>query len=189
MLTPGGRPQRITRRAGAIAVIAAAVFAAGAAEARAECGPDSDPAICQYVEDIPTSEGSHASGGGGSSSGAGGSTSGGGGQTASTLSPSVTEDVEAKGGKDTKRLKAIATSPAYGAPTNRANLEGAGSEQRPADTSASLDSGSALSAAASAVGSGEGTLLGLITALVLISFATLALAARRAAPQWRRRAK
>jgi hypothetical protein len=174
MLTLGGRPQRITRRAGAITVIAAAVFAAGAAEARAECGPDSDPAICQYVEDIPTSQGSHASG-------AGGTPSGGSGATSSGLSPSVTADVEAKGGKDTKRLKAIATSPAYGAPINRANLEGAGSVQRP------LDSGSALSAAASAVGSGEGTLVGLITVLVLISFATLALAARRAVPQWRRK--
>jgi len=175
MLTLGGRPQRITRRAGATAVIAAAVFAAGAAEARAQCGPDSDPAICQYVEDIPTSAGSHASG-------AGGPTSGGGGPTSSTLSPSVTADVKSKGGKDADRLKAIATSPAYGAPIKRANLEGASSEQLP------LDSGSAISAAASAVGSGEGTLVGLIAVLVLISFAALALAARRAALHSRRRA-
>jgi hypothetical protein len=184
MLTPGRRPQPITRRAGAIAVIAAAVFAAGAAEARADCGPDVDPAICQYVEEIPTSEGSQASGGGGSSSG-------GGGPTASTLSPNATADIESKGGKDTDRLKAIATSPAYGVTTHEPDRNGAvtGSEQRPSDTSPSLDSGSALSAAATAVGSGEGTLLGLITVLVLISFATLALAARRAAPQWRRRAQ
>lgn len=152
------------------------MFAAGAAEARAECGPDSDPAICQYVEDIPTSEGSHASG-------AGGSSSGGVGPTSSALSPSATANVESKGGKDAARLKAIAGSPAYGAPTKRANLEGAGTEQPP------LDSGSALSAAASAVGSGEGTLVGLITVLVLISFSALALAARRAAPQRRRRAQ
>jgi hypothetical protein len=176
MLTPGRRPQPITRRAGAIAVIAAAVFAAGAAEARADCGPDVDPAVCQYVEEIPTSEGSQASGGGGSSSG-------GGGPTASTLSPSVTANVESKGGKDTDRLKAIATSPAYGAPTHEPDRNGVTGSERP-----TLDSGSALSAAASAVGSGEGTLLGLITVLVLISFATLALAARRAAPRWRRRA-
>ena len=175
MLTLGGRPQRITRRAGAIAVIAAAVFAAGAAEARAQCAPDSDPAVCQYVEDIPTSEGSHASG-------AGGSTPGGGGPTSSTLSPSARAGVDARGGKDADRLKAIAGSAAYGAPTKRANLEGATSEQLP------LDSGSALSAAASAVGSGEGTLVGLITVLVLISFAALALAARRAVLQSRRRA-
>lgn len=169
MLTPGGRPQRITRRAGATAVIAAAVFAAGAAEARAECGPDSDPAICQYVEDIPTSQGSQASGGGG--------------PTSSTLSPSASAGVEARGGKDADRLKAIAGSPAYGAPANRANVEGTSGELRP------LDSGSALSAAASAVGSGEGTLVGLMTVLVLISFAGLALVARRAAPHWRRRAQ
>lgn len=173
MLTPGRRPQPITRRAGAIAVIAAAVFAAGAAEARAECGPDSDPAICQYVEDIPTSEGSHASG-------AGGTPSGGSGPTSSGLSPSVTADVEAKGGKDTKRLKAIATSPAYGAPTHEPDRNGTSwKEHGLSNTSPSLESGSALSAAASAVGSGEGLLVGLLAALALISFAAIGVAAHR----------
>jgi hypothetical protein len=176
MLTPGRRPQPITRRAGAIAIFAAAVFAAGAAEARAECGPDVDPAVCQYVEEIPTSEGSQASGGGGSSSGGGG-----GGQTASTLSPSVTANVEAKGGKDADRLKAIATSPVYGAPTHEPDPNGAPNWKKHglSNTSPSLDSGSALSAAASAVGSGQGLLVGLLAALALISFATIAVAAHR----------
>jgi hypothetical protein len=157
-------------------MVAAVAFSVGAAEARAECGPDYDPAVCQYVEDIPTSKGSQASG-------AGGAPSGGSGPTSAGLSPSAAADVESKGGKDAKRLKAVAVSPAYGAPTHAPDPSGGNEfdEQR-------LDSGSALSAAASAVGSGEGTLVGLITALVLISFASLALAARRAGLHSRRRA-
>jgi hypothetical protein len=168
MLTPKGVAQGIRRRRGVVALITVAALATWTAEARAECGPEDQSAACQYVEDIPQSGGSQASGGSGS-----GSSSGPG---QSSLSPAVTAEIESKGGPDAGRLKAIATSPAYGAPAQAGDPTGSG--QLPTSKEL-LGSGSALSAAASAVGSGEAPLLGLLAGLVAVSFAALAFAVRR----------
>jgi hypothetical protein len=159
--------QGTRRRRGAVALLALMAFAASTADARAECAPDDQSAVCQYVEDIPQSGGSQASGGSGSSSA----------PPPSSLSPAVTADIESKGGRDAGRLKAIATSPAYGAPAHAGDPTGSG--QLPTARTELLDSGSALSAAASAVGSGEAPLLGLLAGLVAVSFAALAFAVRR----------
>jgi hypothetical protein len=169
MLTPKGVAQGIRRRRGVVALITVAALATWTAEARAECGPEDQSAACQYVEDIPQSGGSQASGGSGS-----GSSSGPG---QSSLSPAVTAEIESKGGPDAGRLKAIATSPAYGAPAHAGDPTGSG--QLPTAHTELLDSGSALSAATSAVGSGEAPLLGLLAGLVAVSFAALAFAVRR----------
>jgi hypothetical protein len=158
--------QGTRRRRGAVALLALMAFAASTADARAECAPDDQSAVCQYVEDIPQSGGSQASGGSGSSSA----------PPPSSLSPAVTADIESKGGRDAGRLKAIATSPAYGAPAQAGDPTGSG--QLPTSKEL-LGSGSALSAAASAVGSGEAPLLGLLAGLVAVSFAALAFAVRR----------
>src|SRR3954469_15025109 len=70
--------------------------------------------IDQYVEDVPTSGGSHYPGASsGASSGGGGSVSS---VTPVPLSGSTQKALNRKGGQDAKTLEKIATSPQYGAP-------------------------------------------------------------------------
>lgn len=67
--------------------------------------PPSNSAVSVYVEQIPTSKGSVAAGRG---TGA-----------RATLTPSVARDLEKHAGKDGAKLADIATSPSYGAPTDK----------------------------------------------------------------------
>lgn len=140
-------------------------------------------AVDQYVECIPTSDGDDAN----NESGAGGGGNGGGG---TTLSPSVSSQIDSQAGSDAPLLKEVASSPRYGAPTKKLKVPAAtgtngkariGKEQMvQADPQADVSAGDALSAAAGAVGSGDAArLIGLLVALFLVSAATLAAAAAR----------
>src|SRR5688572_22370710 len=171
MLTPTGAAQSSRPRRAVVAVIALAAFGGWAADARAQCTPDDQSAECQYVEDIPQSGGSQPSGGSGDGGGAGSGSSPG---VEPPLSPAVLAKIEASGGRDARLLEQIATSEAYGAPKEPARL---GSAQIPATDK--LQRGSALSAAASAVGSGETALVVLLAGLIAVSVAALAVATRR----------
>jgi hypothetical protein len=141
--------------------------------------------IDQYVEDVPTSGGHHypgASGGGtGGSSGGGGSVSGGGtsgsvsGGSASSgsvnivpLSSSAKKSLHKQGGKDTKALATIATSPRYGAPVASSN-----GQLQPATTPSAFD------AAVSAVGDGGSKSVGFVIALLVATAVAVGLAASR----------
>jgi hypothetical protein len=160
-----------------IALIAITALGALSGEAHAECPPDDPSAQCQYVEDIPQSGGSQPSGGSGS--GAGGSSVV---PSSPGLSPAVTAKIEREGGRDARRLKAIAASPAYGAPLDTGDQIGASGQA--AASRALSESGSAFSAAASAVGGGEGPLVGLFAGLIAVSLAALAFFVRRNRRSW-----
>jgi hypothetical protein len=154
---------RLTRRifwgAGLVATACALMLAtAGAALS-------SPPLVDQYTEEIPTAAGPQHSGGA-----AGGPTSNGGGG-GTTLPPGVQSQITSEGGKDAKKLKEIATSPAFGAPATRVPDEGAVRDVQPEG---------ALSAAVGAISDGsDGRLIGLFVALVAIAAAALGLAAAR----------
>lgn len=132
-----------------------------AADSRKDC--DSASAVDQYKECLPTSSGSKSAGRGGGDRG--------------VLAPSVATVLHRTGGRKAAWLEKIATSPAYGGPSgalarNRGVVDIPG-----ADGSASARG--ALAGAARAVGAGEGRLIALLVALVLVSFSTLALAGSR----------
>jgi hypothetical protein len=159
-----------TRRTIATAIAVAALALPGAAFA------DSGGLIDQYIEDVPTSSGSHhagAGGGSGSGSGGGGSTSSGGSSSAAAtpapLSSDVKTKIEASGGKDSKLLQDIATSPRYGAPT-----ESSGAVPTP------TGSPDPLSASVSAVTDGsDGRMVALFVALLVITAVSVGAAAAR----------
>ena len=155
-----------------------AITALGAwsGEARAECPPGDPSAECQYVEDIPQTGGSQPSGGSGS--GAGSSVV----PSAPVLSPTVTAKIEREGGRDARRLKAIAASPSYGARRHTGDPIGANGQTTA--SRALSESGSAFSAAASTVGGGEGPLIGLFAGLIAVSLAALAFFVRRNRRNW-----
>lgn len=124
----------------------------------------SPPLVDQYTEQIPTAGGPKHSGG------AGGPISGGGGGGSGVLPPAVQAQITQEGGNDAKKLKELATSPAFGAPTSRP----AGDDTRVVKPEG------AVSAAVSAVSDGsDGRLIGLLVALVAITAAALGLAAAR----------
>jgi hypothetical protein len=129
--------------------------------------------IDQYIEDVPTSGGTHhagtGSGGTGSTSGGTGSTGFSAAVTPASLPSDVTRKLEDKGGKDSEILQEIATSPRYGAP--------------PASSGAILTATSSpdpFSAAVGAVTDGsDGRMVGLFVALLAITAVSLGFAATR----------
>jgi hypothetical protein len=142
--------------------------------------PDDASAVDQYVEDVPTSKGSTRPGQGKS--------------TKTTLTPSVSSQIEAEGGSDADLLREVASSSDYGAPQKakpqkakpkKAKADGPKRSIRtddgapvagPDDPSA----GEAISAAASAVQGGDASrLVALLIALFVITLAVLAAAGLR----------
>ena len=124
----------------------------------------SPPLVDQYTEQIPTADGPKHSGG------AGAPVSGGGGGGGNVLPPAVQAQITQEGGKDAKKLKELATSPALGAPPT----------QPAADSTRVVKPEGAVSAAVSAVGDGsDGRLIGLLIALLAITAVALGLAAVR----------
>jgi hypothetical protein len=122
--------------------------------------------IDQYVEDIPSAGGSQHAGGAGGPTGGGGSGGSGsmsGGGAAIVLPAAVTH---AKG-KDAQKLRDVATSPRYGAPSSTI----------PIPEASSADAG--LSNAVSAVAGGDGRMIGLFIALLAVTAVSLGLAAAR----------
>jgi hypothetical protein len=113
--------------------------------------------IDQYIEDVPTSGGTHHAGTGGS--GGTGSTGSSAAVTPASLPSDVKTKLEDRGGKDSEILQEIATSPRYGAP--------------PATSGAILAATSSpdpFSAAVGAVTDGsDGRMVGLFVALLAIT--------------------
>jgi len=126
--------------------------------------------IDQYIEDVPTSGGTHHAGTGGS--GGTGSTSSSAAATPAPLPTDVKTKLENKGGKDSEILQEIATSPRYGAP--------------PATSGAILAATSTpdpFSAAIGAVSDGsDGRMVGLFIALLAVTAVSLGFAAARRRP-------
>jgi hypothetical protein len=124
--------------------------------------------IDQYIEDVPTSGGTHHAGTG--SSEAGGTPSGA--MTPAPLPTDVKTRLDDKGGKDSEILQEIATSPRYGAPL-------ATSGTVPTPTS----SPDPLSAGVAAVTDGsDGRMVGLFVALLAVTAVSLGIAASRRRP-------
>ena len=69
--------------------------------------------IDQYIEDVPTSGGTHHAGGGSGGTGSTGSSAA---VTPASLPSDVKTKLEDRGGKDSEILQEIATSQRYGAP-------------------------------------------------------------------------
>ena len=120
--------------------------------------------IDQYIEDVPTSGGTHHAGTGGS--GGTGSTGSSAAVTPASLPSDVKTKLEDRGGKDSEILQEIATSPRYGAP--------------PAASAAVLTATSPnpFSAAVGALTDGsDGRMVGLFVALLAITAVSLGFAA------------
>jgi hypothetical protein len=124
--------------------------------------------IDQYIEDVPTSGGTHHAGTGGSG-GTGSTGSSSAAVTPASLPSDVKTKLEDRGGKDSEILQEIATSARYGAP--------------PAASGAVLTATSApdpFSAAVGAVTDGsDGRMVGLFVALLAITAVSLGFAAAR----------
>jgi hypothetical protein len=120
--------------------------------------------IDQYIEDVPTSGGTHHAGTGGT-----GSTGSSAAVTPASLPSDVKTKLEDKGGKDSDILQQIATSPRYGAP--------------PATSGAILTATSSPDPFSAAVGAltdgGDGRMVGLFVALLAITAVSLGFAAAR----------
>ena len=123
--------------------------------------------IDQYIEDVPTSGGTHHAGTGGS--GGTGSTGSSAAVTPASLPSDVKTKLEDRGGKDSEILQEIATSQRYGAP--------------PATAGAILTANSSpnpFSAAANAVTDGsDGRMVGLFVAFLAVTAVSLGVAAAR----------
>ena len=123
--------------------------------------------IDQYIEDVPTSGGTHHAGTGGS--GGTGSTGSSAAVTPASLPSNVTTKLEDKGGKDSDIPQEIATSPRYGAP--------------PATAGAVLTATSSPDPFSAAVGAltdgSDGRMVGLFVALLAITAVSLGFAAAR----------
>lgn len=137
-------------------------------------------AVDQYVEDIPTSEGSTVTGAGGGSGGG-------------RPSAAVNTQIQKEGGEDAPLLQEVVSSPNYGAPskklapgrTDRTARErgpnrGYAGELPNAATPDDPSPGSAVSAAVSAVQGGDSArLIGLLVGMLAIATVALAAAALR----------
>ena len=122
--------------------------------------------IDQYIEDVPTSGGTHHAGTGSGGTGSTGSSAA---VTPASLPSDVTTKLEDKGGKDSEILQEIATSPRYGAPPATAGVV--------LTTTSSPDP---LSAAVGAVtDGGDGRMVGLFVALLAVTAVSLGFAAAR----------
>jgi len=122
--------------------------------------------IDQYIEDVPTSGGTHHAGTGSGGTGSTGSSAA---VTPASLPSDVTTKLEDKGGKDSEILQEIATSPRYGAP--------------PATAGAVLTATSSPDPFSAAVGAvtdgGDGRMVGLFVALLAVTAVSLGFAAAR----------
>ena len=125
--------------------------------------------IDQYIEDVPTSGGTHHAGSGGSG-GTGSTGSTGSSSAAATPAPLPTDvktKLEDKGGKDSEILQEIATSPRFGAPPATSGT-----------VLASASSPGPFSAAVGAVTDGsDGRMVGLFVALLAVTAVSLGFAA------------
>lgn len=167
-------------RLGISLLIALATLIAFAATASAQTNDDAG-AVDEYVEDIPTSEGSTPVGGGKSKREA--------------LPKDVAAQVQEEGGDDAEALETVATSSAYGAPQKRAQKRAATkrtrserdeatpqSQSRPPREEPVVSSDGALAAAATATTGESGKrLLGLLIALGLVSAIAVGIVAARQA--------
>jgi cobalamin biosynthesis Mg chelatase CobN len=169
---------RTRARRSALTVLALMALLAWAGQAYAQTPSDAS-AVDQYVEDVPTSQGSTRPGQGKS--------------TKTTIAPSVSSQIDAEGGSDADLLREVASSSDYGAPQKakprkakpKAKADGPKRSIRtddgapvagPEDPSA----GEAISAAASAVQGGDASrLVALLIALFVITLAALAAAGIR----------
>jgi hypothetical protein len=122
--------------------------------------------IDQYIEDVPTSGGTHHAGTGSGGTGSTGSSAA---VTPASLPSDVKTKLEDKGGKDSEILQEIATSPRYGAP--------------PATAGAVLTATSSPNPFSAAVGAvtdgGDGRMVGLFVALLAVTAVSLGVAAAR----------
>ena len=122
--------------------------------------------IDQYIEDVPTSGGTHHAGTGSGGTGSTGSSAA---VTPASLPSDVKTKLEDRGGKDSEILQEIATSPRYGAPPATAGVV--------LTTTSSPDP---LSAAVGAVtDGGDGRMVGLFVALLAVTAVSLGFAAAR----------
>lgn len=114
--------------------------------------------VDEYTEQVPTASGPKNTGHSGGTGGA-------------TISASVQTQITQDGGKDSKLLKQVATSPQYGAPNVQQLDEGKPIASTPPG---------ALSAAVSAVSDGsDGRMIGLFIALLVTAATMLGFAAAR----------
>jgi hypothetical protein len=121
----------------------------------------------QYVEQVPAANGSHHSGAAGVPGGSGGS--GGSGGTGGGAAIVLPADLDKEGGEDAKKLREVATSPRYGAPSSSVPLP-----------DSSTKSPAAISAAVNAVTDGsDGRMIGLFVALLAVTAVSLGVAASR----------
>lgn len=123
-----------------------------------------DPAgVDQYVEELPTGAGDKPSGG---------SDNGGGGR----LATGVEQEVQRQGGDDAGLLTAIATSAAFGAPSERLRESAGGrTAGNPGSAEPDVSLPEALSSAVGSLagGDGEGSALGLIVAVGAVTGAAV----------------
>jgi hypothetical protein len=157
----GRRLRQVTRGAGLLACACALLLAPTAA---AQNGSAQQSGVYdQYTEQVPTASGPHDTGSG-SPPGTGASGSSGGG-AAIVLPASVKKD----GGKDAKKLREVATSPRYGAPTSTVPLP-----------NSSTQTADAVSSAVNAASDGsDGRVLGLFVAILVVTAASLGVAVAR----------
>jgi hypothetical protein len=137
----------------AVGLLALAVSAPAFAADASPPVPPSTPSIAQYVETVPTSQG-------GASTGSG--------KHANSLPPGVVKKLNAHPDAVTERLKAIATSSAYGAPQQGLS--------RPAEASAQNPLAAAASAAAD---SSDSHIFWLLGAVIVVTTAMVWATARR----------
>jgi hypothetical protein len=160
----------------ALAVIALVVLMLTPPVATAASGADpSNPALDQYVESVPSSDGNHPA----PPSDAG---------KTESLPPTVQSQIQSQGGSDQQQLEAVGGSPALGAPspsaTRKDRADGSGAKKPAPGTLAKPEekSPSLLSSVATAATESHGDTSGLlIGGLVLLTVAIggTALARRR----------
>lgn len=168
-------PRRHIRRAFAAAV-AAGTFLAGTQAAWADHNPGHasgcSAAVCQYVEQVPTSSGSQVAGVGS-------------GKKAKKLPKAVESELQREAGEDAAVLQEVATASEYGAPQEELQL-GPAEKRRLKEAEETIksedvvDLGGAVSAPVSVLTDGsDARLVGLVIVMALIALATLAAAAYR----------
>jgi hypothetical protein len=122
--------------------------------------------IDQYVEDIPSANGSQHSGSAGGPAGGGGP--GGSGSTGGGAAIVLPAAVTHAQSKDAQKLRDVATSPRYGAPMSTIPI--------PQASAADAGVSNAVSAAA---GGGDAPMIGLFVALLAVTAVTVTLAVTR----------
>ncbi len=138
---------------------------------------DDPSAVDQYVEDVPTDEGSTIPGEKKPKK--------------KNLPAAVSDQIASQGGSDSELLTQVASSSDYGAPQRtikrkkpKATLSGAGMERREgengsADAQSDVSAASALSSTVTADGGEAGRLVGLLVVLFLISLVAFAISGLR----------